>query len=385
MAELIEVLQQYGQEKVLSPGEILIRQGSESDGVYYLKTGRLGAYREESDGSYSLSEIEPGKLVGELAAATGWPRTVTVKAEEESLVLHVSQADFHRALRESPALTSAIVSHIGERLTDADVARVSLGRGYRRILDRVDSLKTEKAQLEELLRLREELADMIVHDLRNPLGVIAGGMQMLDGVSVTEADAEYVASVLKTMRRSSQRMHRLVDTLLDIARLEEGAMDLQIVALDACGLVEEMVAAERSLAEAKDITLENRVEVALPAVLADGDILQRVLINLLDNALKFTPVGGRVWVEARPRDGVVELSVVDTGPGIPPDERERIFEKFTQVRGQQTTRKGSGLGLTFCQMAVEAQGGRIWVEDGPQGRGSCFTFTIPRVSGGADS
>ena len=122
------------------------------------------------------------------------------------------------------------------------------------------------------MRLREELADMIVHDLRNPLGVIAGGMQMLDGVSVAEADAEFVASVLKTMRRSSERMHRLVDTLLDIARLEEGAMDLQIVALDACGLVEEMVAAERSLAEAKDITLENRVEVALPAVLADGDL-----------------------------------------------------------------------------------------------------------------
>ena len=74
MAELIDVLQQYGQEKVLSPGEVLIRQGSESDGVYYLRTGRLGAYREESDGSYSLSEIEPGKLVGELAAATGWRR-----------------------------------------------------------------------------------------------------------------------------------------------------------------------------------------------------------------------------------------------------------------------------------------------------------------------
>jgi signal transduction histidine kinase len=385
MTELIEVLQQYGQERVLSPGEVLIRQGSESDGVYYLKTGKLGAYREESDGSYSLSEIEPGKLVGELAAATGWPRTVTVKAEEESRVLHVSQVDFHRALRESPALTSAVVSHISERLTDADVARVSLGRGYRRVLDRVDTLKTEKAQLEELLRLREELADMIVHDLRNPLGVIIGGLEMLDGVSVAEADAEYAAAVLRAIRKSSERMHRLVDTLLDIARLEEGAMDLQIVALDSWGLVEETVTAERPLAEAKDITLENRVEVALPAFLADRDILQRILINLLDNALKFTPVGGRVWVEGRLRDGAIALSVVDTGRGIPPEERERIFEKFTQVRGQQTTRKGSGLGLTFCQMAVEAQGGRIWVEDGPQGRGSRFTFTIPSGSGGAES
>ena len=119
--------------------------------------------------------------------------------------------------------------------------------------------------------------------------------------------------------------------------------------------------------------------------MADGEILQRVLVNLLDNALKFTPSGGQVWVEGRPEDAVVELSVVDTGPGIPPEERERVFEKFTQVRGHEMARKGSGLGLTFCQMAVEAQGGRIWIEDGPQGRGSCFTFTIPRVAGGVDS
>jgi signal transduction histidine kinase len=385
MSDLSKVLQKYGHDKALAAGEVLIRQGSESDGVYYLKSGRLGAYREEPDGSYSLSEIEPGKLVGELAAATGWPRTVTVKAEEESLVLHVSQADFHRALRESPVLASAVVSHIGERLTDADVARVSLGRGYRRALDRVDTLKTEKAQLEEVLRLREELADMIVHDLRNPLGVISGGLQMLAGVPVAGPDAEYVASVLKTMDRSSKRMLRLVDALLDIASLEEGAMDLQLVALEPRALVEEMVAGEHSLADAKQIALENRVDAAVPVVLADRDILQRVLVNLLDNALKFTPYEGQVWVDARAGAEEVAFSVVDTGPGIPLEERERIFEKFTQVRGQKGPRKGSGLGLTFCRMAVEAQGGRIWIEDGPQGRGTCFVFTIPRASGGDDS
>lgn len=162
-------------------------------------------------------------------------------------------------------------------------------------------------------------------------------------------------------------------------------MDLRLVALEPRALVEEMVAGERSLADAKQIALENQVDAAIPAVLADRDILQRVLVNLLDNALKFTPYEGRVWVDARAGADDVEFSVVDTGPGIPLKERERIFEKFTQVRGQKGPRKGSGLGLTFCRMAVEAQGGRIWIEDGPQGRGTCFTFTVPRASGADDS
>jgi NtrC-family two-component system sensor histidine kinase KinB len=168
-----------------------------------------------------------------------------------------------------------------------------------------------------------------------------------------------------------------VDTLLDIARFEEGAMTLQLQRLDMAALIEETITGERHLAENKDMVMEARLAVELPAVSADRDVLQRVLTNLLDNALKFTPAGGRVWVEAHPEAKAVRVDVVDTGPGIPAGERERIFEKFTQVRGQTGSRRGSGLGLTFCRMAVEAHGGRIWIEDGPGGKGSRFVFTVP--------
>jgi signal transduction histidine kinase len=380
MAGLDEILQKYGREKTLSPGDVLIRQGMASDGVYYLKSGKLGAYKEEEGKAYPLSAVSPGRLVGELGSTTGWARTATVKAEEESVVIHVAEADFHRALRESPDLAATVVWQIGEHLTGADAVRIALGRSYQRAAGRVEALSTEKAQLEELLRLREELADMIVHDLRNPLTVIANGLQLLAETSIPEAEREYAHVVADTMERAMRRMERLVDTLLDIARLEEGSLELQRQPLDVKALIERAIADESHLARARGVALEAILPPELPDVLADQDIVQRVLINLLDNALKFTPAEGRVWVEVHPDAGAVQVDVVDTGPGIPVEERERIFEKFTQVRRQAEARRGSGLGLTFCRMAVEAHGGRIWVEDGPAGKGSRFAFTIPRAT-----
>ena len=376
MEKLVEILQQYGKEKNLSPGEVLCRQGSVSDGVYYLKWGWLGVYREEQDDSYLLSIIAPGEMVGERGATTGRSRAATVRATRESCVIHVSEADFRRAMNEAPALAAKVICTMGDRLTDADVVRVTLGRSHRQAVERVQALYSQKEWLEELLRLREELASMIVHDLRNPLGVISTGLELLEQAPVAEHGQEYVTTVIETMGRSVRRMQRLVDTLLDIARLEEGEMVLQPLPLDLSALIEGVMKEERPLAEKSGVTLESRLPTGLPEVLADRDLIQRVVINLLDNALKFTPSGGQVWVGAQPEAGEVRVEVVDTGPGIPLEERERIFEKFTQVQRWVGVRRGSGLGLTFCRMAVEAHGGRIWVEDGPEGNGSRFIFTL---------
>jgi len=384
MEELVEILQQYGKEKNLSPGEVLCRQGSVSDGVYYLKWGWLGVYREERDDSYLLSIIAPGEMVGELGATTGRPRAATVRATRESCVIHISEADFRRAMNEAPALAAKVICTMGDRLTDADVVRVTLGRSHRQAVERVQALSSQKEWLEELLRLREELAGMIVHDLRNPLGVISTGLELLKQAPAAEPRQEYRATVVEMMVQSVRRMQRLVDTLLDIARLEEGEMTFWLLPLDLSALIEGVMKEERPLAEKSGVTLENRLPASLPKVLADGDLLQRIAINLLDNALKFTPSGGQVWVEAQPEAEEVRVEVVDTGPGIPLEERERIFEKFTQVQGLVGIRRGSGLGLAFCRMAVEAHGGRIWVEDGPEGNGSRFIFTLPKAQEDAE-
>ncbi len=375
MDNLLEIIRRHGTARSLAPGEVLLRQGMASDGLYLLQQGRLGAYREEGEALFFLSEIQPGEIVGEVGAITGWSRTATVKAEEPSVVIFLSEVDFRRLLGEFPQVAADVICQIGERLTAADMTRVNLGRSYTEALDRTQLLCSEKERLEELLRLREELAEMIVHDLRNPLAVIAGGLQLLVG----PVDRQSIADVVAMIQRSVQRAQSLVEMLADIARLESGGVQLQRVPLELSELVVEAVQQENVLAQAGSVTLENRLAAGLPAVRADRDWLLRVLVNLLDNALKFTPAGGQVWVEAEEDAEQVRVAIVDTGPGIPPEERERIFEKFTQIKGRVGSRKGSGLGLAFCRQAIQAHGGRIWVEEGPGGVGSRFVFTLDKA------
>lgn len=383
MENLIEILKQYGLERELPQGHVLIRQGAVSDGIYYLESGRLGVYRMEQDDAYLLSTITPGETVGEIGAISRRSRAAMVMATKRSRVIHISDADFYRALNEVPDLAAKVINIVGNRLIDADHVRVVLGQSYRQAVGRVQTLSSQKARLEELLRLREELADMIVHDLRNPLGAISTALDLLKQVPVAEAETEYVTAVMGTMEQSIHRLQYLVDTLLDIARLEEG-VTLWLQPLDLHVLLEELVAEEHLLARTSGVTLENQVSVDLPAIMADPDVLRRVMFNLLDNALRFTPAGGQVWVEARPDADAVRIEVLDTGPGIPSEEQTRIFEKFTQIQGRAASQRGSGLGLAFCRMAVEAHGSRIWVEDGPGGKGSRFVFTLPQAQENAE-
>jgi len=374
MEQLIEVLRAEGERILLSAGDILLHQGSLGSDVYYLESGRLGVYREEGMDSYHLADIMPGEVVGEMGAATGWTRTATVKAEEDSVVIRIPEETFQELLRTRPMMTE-IVSLIGERLTKADRKRITLGQSYEQARDRAQTLSTQKAQLEEILRLREEFSGMIVHDLRNPLGVIIGGIEILtDREEVSNPQAK---SILSMMERAAARMQQLVDNLLDIARLEEGRMSFDPQPLDIGSLIEDVIEEEASLADLAEQTLSHRLPKSLPLVKADADLVQRVLVNLVDNALKFTPTGGDIWIEARPAEDHLRVDVLDTGPGVPREERDRIFEKFTQVKGHVGRRKGSGLGLTFCWMAIEAHEGQIWVEDGPGGVGSRFSFTLP--------
>lgn len=232
---------------------------------------------------------------------------------------------------------------------------------------------TERKNLETL---RNDLISMIYHDLRSPLANVVSSLDVLASLSTPDPDPA-MKSLLEIAMRSTERIQRLTDSLLDLNRLEAGQPVGDLKPTDPVGLIQEAVDAVTPIAKNKDQLVELSLPEELPPVTADGDMIRRVLSNLLENAVKFAPAGGEICVGAREEGDDVLMWVKDNGPGIPGSERERIFDKYARLRAKEGP-KGIGLGLAYCRLAVEAHKGRIWVESEP-GEGSSFCFTLPRV------
>ncbi len=240
---------------------------------------------------------------------------------------------------------------------------------------------TEQRRLEQM---RDDLVHSLVHDLRNPLAAIALSLQLLEVKTADDLSPD-LRRTLANARNSTFVMSDLVDNILDMSRLESGQMPLRREAVPMADLVTRVLRTQSLLASYKDLALESDVSPALSDAWADAGMIERVLQNLLRNAIKFTPPGGWVRVAAGQGDGgrdsvaprYVWVTVADNGPGIPAEVQGRLFQKF--AAGQQMER-GSGIGLAFCKLAVEAHGGRITVESEPE-RGTAFTFTLPIAPG----
>lgn len=232
----------------------------------------------------------------------------------------------------------------------------------------------------ELAQIREDLTNMLVHDLRSPLSVLTSCLDLIKGELAPDQMTDGLRQVIQLGEKSGARLLRLVNNVLDISRLESGNMELYRQVVGPRYLLENV--ADRLAPEARRAQIEVTVEAepTLPPVYADPEIMDRVIHNLLDNALKFTPDGGRVRLWARVDDSrepaTMLLGVSDTGPGIPLESRPRLFKKFQQVVSTSGRRRGTGLGLPFCKLAVEAHGGEIWVES-EVGKGSTFVVRLP--------
>lgn len=233
----------------------------------------------------------------------------------------------------------------------------------------------------ELARLREDMMHMLVHDLRSPLTVLESSLGLIED-SVARGAHEHLDELMAMAHRNTGRMLDLVNHLLDIGKLESGQLPIHPEPVEVRSLMEETAERLAPLAEEAQIEVEVAVEEGLPTLEVDPDLIGRVLSNLLDNALKFTPDEGyvRMWARFDPSidPQCLLLGVTDNGPGIPPEARSRLFRKFQQSISTQGRRMGTGLGLPFCKLAVEAHGGRIWVES-EVGKGSTFMMILPLV------
>ncbi len=222
-------------------------------------------------------------------------------------------------------------------------------------------------------RQRSDLTQLIVHDLKSPLTIVISGLDLMHRGGLGEVNPMQ-ARLLTNLTHCSYEVLGLVNDMLDVERLEEGMMPLHKSMTDLAPVLREQITELQILADKHQQQLHLDAPDTLPPVLVDPVLIRRVIHNLLSNALKLTPDQGKIEVRGAVEGGFLLLSVADSGPGVPVADRQRIFDKFAQLDNK--TRRGKGLGLTFCKMAVEVHGGMLTVEDSPLG-GALFRLALP--------
>jgi PAS domain S-box-containing protein len=241
--------------------------------------------------------------------------------------------------------------------------------------DSVQWIMRDITERKELDGLREDLTSMIYHDLRSPLANIVSSLDVIADMLPAGTERETVHTILKIAENSTDRIQRLVSSLLDVNKLESGQPVADQKVVDSLELIKNAVEDVRPVSSSRRQSLQTILPDELPAIWVDDDMARRVIINLMENSSKFSPTGTALEVGAHAEDGWLHVWIKDNGPGIPPAEQERIFDKFTRLRGKGKP-GGLGIGLAFCRLAVQGHGGRIWVES-DAGSGATFHFTFP--------
>jgi signal transduction histidine kinase len=244
-----------------------------------------------------------------------------------------------------------------------------------RIRQRTAEIEAVNIELREATHHKSEFLANMSHELRTPLNAIIGFSEVLldPTLKVSEEDQiQFLTDVLS----SGKHLLGLINEVLDLAKIEAGKMELQIEPALLQDVVEAVSNTMRSLAAKKSIDLRVDSDESLGSFPMDGARVKQVLLNLVGNAIKFTPEGGKVWMRTGSKDGYVRVEVGDTGPGIAPEDQERIFLEFQQAGSDAGKPQGTGLGLALAKKFVEMHGGKIWLES-EVGKGSTFTFTLP--------
>ena len=262
--------------------------------------------------------------------------------------------------------------HLGEERSQTDIE-----------VERVSSLlskeKVTHSKTKAALTTRDEFLAIVSHDLRNPIGAVFSCAEMLLEDSRYEKMDSEMRNWIEFMKRNSAAAVNLISDILDMERIAEGKLTLQLQEYPILPVVQESMENFILSASNKSILLRSKVKNDIGKAVFDRDRIKQVLENLIGNAIKFTPEGGTIVLDAVKKDNIVLISVCDSGPGIPPEKRNNIFERFAQIGVKD--RRGLGLGLYISKMLVEEHHGKIWVES-QSGKGSTFWIAIPAKAPG---
>jgi signal transduction histidine kinase len=363
-------------EQKYFPGDVIFKEGDMGHTMAIVRSGRAAVIKGSFNTPTVLGFRGAGEVIGEMALLEDRPRSASIVAVEKVSLLEISRDNFEIFLSNNTDLGLNILGTLSARLRAADEARRTGMQAKQELTQQIINLTSEKEHLLEQNRLRQDTSDLIIHDLRNPLGLVSGGINLLEltlPVDLVQLNSE----LLYIINANLDRMRRLVDSLLDVAQMDTGNILLSLAEVSPAALVNKTISQMKPMLTNYEITVDVDVPAELPTIKVDEEKMNRVLSNLLDNAFKYTRSGGKVFISVQKNDQHVLISVTNTGPTIPPEDRQRVFERFTRVSGGKPDTSGFGLGLAFCRMAIEAHNGKIWVEPLEAGPGNRFVFTLP--------
>jgi signal transduction histidine kinase len=341
----------------------------------YQSTSGLGVGLSGTRKLMDEFDIQTDKGEGTRVTLIKWmPRGAApdVKGRVEELRAHIGDDMEDSAVEELQQQNRDFVNILAE----LEEKREELERVNEQLNGTNRELNEANSKLRELSEMKEEFLALTTHDLRSPLTVISGVISFFTSGRLGELSPEQ-KNMVSMMERNTQSLIELVNDLLDASKLESGTIRLEIASIDLRGVLDELRETMEPLAKEKEIELVETLPKDLPPVQADRAKLRRIILNLLSNALKFTPKGGRVEVRVEREASQVRISVSDTGVGIAPEDVARLFDKYEQARSRATRgEKGTGLGLYITRQLLQLHGSEIKVES-EVGKGSTFSFTLP--------
>jgi signal transduction histidine kinase len=315
-------------------------------------------------------------LIGEMEVAnqsSAYPSRLVVPLESEGEV--IGALNFASRCAQAYSLSDLRITYL---LAMQLAASIRNARRYEELNRLYVELERTYANLRQAESLRDDLINMIVHDLRTPLSVVIGNLELLQWIVKGRLPINNQEKCIDDAQVASDRMMGMIDDLLNVSKLDAGELKPVLAAVSLSSLLDEKEEMYCAQAKRDNKTLLIKRAGPMPTVRADSNLISRVIDNLVSNAFKYTEPGGYIEIGVNRREQALCLYVRDNGQGIPPEYQASIFDKFFQVTDSagKSLRKGVGLGLAFCRLAVEAHGGKIWVES-QLGRGSTFSFTLP--------
>ena len=368
---------------------VLCREGEHGDTFYLIVEGQacVSKYLDEENPRRVLHWLGPGDFFGEVAIIQGDTRTATVDTEGPITVLEIHRDALMGVLEHSAPMAIRMILQVTSRLRDADRQAISDLRQIN------EELRRAYHNLARLDRAKADFISVVGHELRTPLTVISGYANMLKSAAKIRED-ESLSTLLGGMTGSVQRLHAIINSILDVSKIDVAALKTRRVPVSIAVLIKQVQATFQDALNERSLTFELEGLSELPFILGDSDLLYKAFYHLIMNAIKYTPDGGQIRVSgnaAETQGGrrVIELAFADTGIGIDPEHHDLVFDKFYQtgqvmLHSSGTTKfkgGGPGLGLAIAKGAIDAHGGAIWVEspgyDEDALPGSCFHVRLP--------